>query len=769
MAFPQVHTTTFVEKTADTTSHDVDLTGILSSDRAVLFAVVDNDGTPVIISGLPAGWAKIANIENLASGGLTLEVWEKTDASGSEPSFTYTTSTSQKSMNRVYLVSDSHSTQAMEASAHSQAANTAPDSISLTPSWATDDTLWITLFGVGTLRGKATSYPTSYSNNQHTFDSVTGDNTRVNYGVATRELNAASEDPGAFVKNSTDSWRAFTLAIRPKVGTTVGIGEALESDFARIVLTRLAGQWPEAPSGLTGVSTNPNQVDLAWTAITHSEGRIISYDVERDSVVIAKNVSAPAFIDIGLTPNTTYSYRVRGVFEVGATIRISEEFVEALAVGSFVAPRVGQSSERDISQSVVAIVSGTGGFGAGASGAGLAIPPGAVTATAGTLEDLINLNESGTDFALQPGTYIGTFPNKIGNGYFGDPNDHTAVVFDGQITYDKVTSGGVQTGGAQIVFNVLSNNTFANFTVQKYGAYLDRLGGGPWSDTGAGVLWRNLLCQDNFRSGLKLGGSNHEVRFCTFQFNGRYGSNGGGTNNHFYNCDTLSCGDDNMETRGLTPRPGTGQDPGGRGIGKYVHSNGLGHHNCRFRDQQGAGGKGLWYDINNQNALVEDCLFENIDRFACDFELSHGGSILRNTFKECNIRTGSPSWRSGVIHIATGGPTLIDGNDIQNTIISSSRSGIMLWQHNRDTAGDNQNPPFWSGLCNVGGNQGVRNNLIRGFTYPMAVTCSYTKDGCNFTTTPSSITIENNDEGSVTKYWRNSEVTPSEWAALGYS
>ena len=615
------------------------------------------------------------------------------------------------------------------------------------------------------MRGKATAYPTNFDDNQHTFDSTTGDNTIVNYGVATRELNASSEDPGAFVKNSTDGWRAFTLAIRPKVGTPVGISEALELDTAQTILAQLASQWPSAPSGLQGVSTNPDQVDLAWTPITHPEGRTIAYDVERDSVVIAKNVSSPSFIDIALTANTAYSYRVRGVFEVGATVGRAEELDDALAAGSFIAPRIGQAVETDLGQPVVGIVSGAGGFGAGAVGAGLSIPFGAVTATAGTLESLINSNPSGTDFALQPGTYIGTFSNKTGNGYYGDPNDHTAVVFDGQTTYAKVTVGGVQTGGAQVVFNVLSNNVFANFTVQKYGAYLNRNGGSPWSDTGAGVLWRNLLCQDNFRSGLKLGGSNHKVRFCTFQFNGRYGSNGGGTNNHFYNCDTLSCGDDNMETRGLTPRPGTGQDPGGRGMGKYVHSNNLGHHNCRFRDQQGAGGKGLWYDINNQNALVEDCLFENIDRLSCIFELSHGGTIRRNTFRECNIRTGSPSWRSGVIHVATGGPTTIEDNDIENIVTSSTRSGIMLWQHNRDTAGDNQNPPFWSGLCN----SIVRNNRIRGFTYPMAVTCTYTKDGCNFFTTPSSITITNNDEGVVTQYWRNTSQTPSQWAAVGYS
>ncbi len=403
-------------------------------------------------------------------------------------------------------------------------------------------------------------------------------------------------------------------------------------------------------------------------------------------------------------------------------------------------------------------------YGAGAVGASLPVPAGAVAATPANLESLINSNGSGTDFALGDGTYLDTFPNKTGNGYYGDPTDHTAVVFDGQAVYDKVTVGGVQIGGVLIIFDdILTGNVFANFTVQKYGAENDKNGGGPWPQGGAGCLWRNVLVQDCHRSGLQLGGSNHEVRWCTFQFNGRYGSNGSGTNHHFHNCDTLSNGDDNMETRGLTPRPGTGFDPGGRGMGKYVQSNGIGHHNCRFRDGQGAGGKGLWFDINNQNCLVEDCLFENIDRPAVDFELGHGGNIRRNVFREVNLRTGTPNWRAGAIHVATGGPTIIEDNDIENTA-TSTRSGIMLWQHNRDTEGDNQNPPFWSGLC---GSE-VRRNRIEGFTYPVAVTCTYTKDGCNFVNDPTEIVIEDNDEIAATKYWQNVEKTPAQWATLGY-
>lgn len=416
-----------------------------------------------------------------------------------------------------------------------------------------------------------------------------------------------------------------------------------------------------------------------------------------------------------------------------------------------------------MSVSTMGFISPSRNYGVGALGAKLALPVVTVNATPSNLASLINSHAAGTNFALAAGSYVGTFPNKTGNGYYGDPDDHTAVVFDGQITYDKVTVGGLKTGGFETIFEGINSNTFANFTVEKYGAYLDRLGGSPWSDTGTGTLWQNLLIQDCQRSGLKVGGSANEIRFSTSRYNGRYCMNGGGTNNHFYNNHSYSSGDDNMETRGLTPRPGTGADPGGRGIGKYVQSTGVGHHECLYSDQQGAGGKGLWYDINNSDCLVEDNLFERIDRPAVDFELGHGGTIQRNVFRECNLRTGTPNWRAGTIHIATGGPTTIQDNDIENAS-QSTRTGIMLWQHNRDTQGDNQNPPFWSGLCG----SIVRRNRIEGFHYPVAVTCSYTKDGCHFVNDPTAITIVTNNEIDFTEFYQNGDKTPVQWAAIPY-
>lgn len=85
---------------------------------------------------------------------------------------------------------------------------------SLNPSgWGTEDSLWVAGYfyrNQGTT-GQPTAYPTNYTSNQ--LDGYVGGS----YGhmvLCSRELNAASEDPGAF-NNGASGGHAFTVAVRP--------------------------------------------------------------------------------------------------------------------------------------------------------------------------------------------------------------------------------------------------------------------------------------------------------------------------------------------------------------------------------------------------------------------------------------------------------------------------------------------------------------------------------------------------------------------------
>lgn len=96
------------------------------------------------------------------------------------------------------------------ASGDSSAAN--PPSLS--PSWGSDDNLWIALAGHAASSDNAFSAaPTNYTGFVNTGTSSGG--SAASIGSGTRNLTASSEDPGTFSVNNNRWWAATTVAIRP--------------------------------------------------------------------------------------------------------------------------------------------------------------------------------------------------------------------------------------------------------------------------------------------------------------------------------------------------------------------------------------------------------------------------------------------------------------------------------------------------------------------------------------------------------------------------
>jgi hypothetical protein len=77
-------------------------------------------------------------------------------------------------------------------------------------------------------------------------------------------------------------------------------------------------QPPTAPTGLVATAASSSRINLSWTAATDIVG-VTGYRVERcqgagcSSFVQVATPSATAFSDTGLSPSTTYSYRVRAI------------------------------------------------------------------------------------------------------------------------------------------------------------------------------------------------------------------------------------------------------------------------------------------------------------------------------------------------------------------------------------------------------------------------------------------------------------------------
>jgi hypothetical protein len=116
-----------------------------------------------------------------------------------------------------------HGTTVPEGVAWVNVDTTNPDPPSLNPAgWGTEDTLWIAVvaYDLGTVTVSA--YPANYTDDQ---TNIRGNNASgTGHGVATRSLNAASDDPGTFTLSATEDTLSTLIAVRPTSGLTVTLG-----------------------------------------------------------------------------------------------------------------------------------------------------------------------------------------------------------------------------------------------------------------------------------------------------------------------------------------------------------------------------------------------------------------------------------------------------------------------------------------------------------------------------------------------------------------
>lgn len=153
---------------------------------------------------------------------------------------------------------------------------------------------------------------------------------------------ATTDDRGAFgftnLKRGT-----YTLVLRgfdparhsfPTTQQTVSAvdGNPVEADF----IGALVPQPPAAPSGLQAAAAGPGAVDLTWTDGSDNEARFL---VERRpgdgggwSEVGVSGADTARFADTGLSPVTTYAYRVRACNDAGCSAYTAEASATTEAV-----------------------------------------------------------------------------------------------------------------------------------------------------------------------------------------------------------------------------------------------------------------------------------------------------------------------------------------------------------------------------------------------------------------------------------------------------
>ena len=259
MAFPQVADTNTSIETGNETSHTVSLPANISEgDLLLIFFATDGDNT---ISNWD-GFTELASESNSGWAFLAIAYKKATGAEGA--SITVVTTSAEESAHAAYRIegAEDPGIQAPNVSAKAEGASDSPNPNSVTPVGGAKDYLWIAAEGHDEDKGPI-SYPTNYNDNQITAESS------VSYGctisVGSRENNAVSDDPDAFLIDGTDQWVAFTVAVHPAAGAPPeGTNLQLQIGGAWVAVDGMQIQIGGAWKAVDGVQV---QIGGAWKKV----------------------------------------------------------------------------------------------------------------------------------------------------------------------------------------------------------------------------------------------------------------------------------------------------------------------------------------------------------------------------------------------------------------------------------------------------------------------------------------------------------------------
>ncbi len=187
-AFPTVQTTSN-GSTATTATADATLpTGITAGDRLIMFVTVGGN------MSTPSGWTLLVNASSIPQ----VSVFHKV-ADGSEGSVVSLTSVNAQAKRYVIYRITNYNGAPFGAGAQS-GVNGAPDPPNLAAPAGTYKILWFAAGASLTVNALPTNYGSGLS--------------ASSLMVGTRQLEAASEDPGAFGVSSNALWSAATVGLR---------------------------------------------------------------------------------------------------------------------------------------------------------------------------------------------------------------------------------------------------------------------------------------------------------------------------------------------------------------------------------------------------------------------------------------------------------------------------------------------------------------------------------------------------------------------------
>jgi hypothetical protein len=253
MAFPVVQSTSVGGSGTATTTPTITLpTGIVAGDKVIIFLSVNEVSSVATAITWPAGWSKPANGDADNAGSQDASFIAYRDCDGTEGASISPTLTVSGNYSFACLRisgaapgAPDNPVQATDGSATPGQ----PDPPANTPAGGAADYLWIAAAMWDSGLDNWSAYPTNYSGGIKFDSSDNGGVALAGIAVATRQLNAASEDPGAFTLTTADQYCAATVAVSPRFAALTGTVTAsiTEADIVAggktIIVTLTGATW----------------------------------------------------------------------------------------------------------------------------------------------------------------------------------------------------------------------------------------------------------------------------------------------------------------------------------------------------------------------------------------------------------------------------------------------------------------------------------------------------------------------------------------------
>lgn len=216
-AFPTVSFRTNSTNVTGTTSHTVSFgTSLTSGQLAVAMFVFKGNGSnggcgptgPPCFTW-PTGWTSISS--NNQNANVRLEIRYKVSDGTEGSSMSITSTVSGSSVARVWVIASGSYNGNPVAGTAAGGTSSSPDPPSLSPSWGSDDNLWIVVNGVSTARSTSAFDANLTQTGTQTIGNTTSGSGE---GYGERQFTSATYDPTAFTISASTDWLAQTVAVR---------------------------------------------------------------------------------------------------------------------------------------------------------------------------------------------------------------------------------------------------------------------------------------------------------------------------------------------------------------------------------------------------------------------------------------------------------------------------------------------------------------------------------------------------------------------------